>query len=97
VPARVPPPSRRRVTSSSQTPSLVEGKAPRLGEYKSLDHGSSRVSKPRITVLTRARSNLTDRLTEASQLPSWTVRLSLADKDVSTEAEEYLLLGTVTT
>jgi hypothetical protein len=61
-------PSRGGVTSSSQT-LLSSKRRPHfktltcLGENKGLGHGSRRDSKPRITVLARATSNLTNRPT----------------------------------
>jgi hypothetical protein len=72
-----------------------------LEENKNFGHGSQRDSKPRITLLTRASRNLTDR-------PSWVScahdscchelveRQSPASMNVSTVAREYLLLRAVT-
>jgi hypothetical protein len=64
VPAQVTPDT-WGVTSSSQTPPLVEEEAPLLNTYRTkiFRHKSRRDSKPRITVLARASCNLTDRPT----------------------------------
>jgi hypothetical protein len=73
VPTQVTP-SRRGVTSSSQTPPLVEEKphfkrCKSLGENNKYENGSQTNPKRRITVLSRVSSNLTDRpnLAEDSQ------------------------------